>query len=302
MSKTVLCAEEEQLDLGLPGCWSSLQLYLAEINALPRLTRAEEKDLAASVQAGDAEAKRCFILANLRLVVKAAKRHSTVGLDLLDHIQNGFFGLVRAVERFDPKAYDVCFSTYAMIWIKQAIMRGQDDTARLIRLPSYIQEELRSMNKAADEWLTAHGTEAPDEYLAACLSVDVGHVQMLRSKRERALSLDLVDDDHDGDDELCLADYLSDPQAEESYTLVGIEQLRGSLGWQVRQVMNTYLTSQEHRVVSLYFGLSGGQAVTRYAEIGREIGVSRTRARIVLINALPKLRAALSGIYEEVVR
>ena len=294
MSQTALYEEQQELDL--PVCRSSLQLYLAEINAIPRLTRAEEKDLAAKVQAGDGEAKRRFILANLRLVVKAASRYCTPGLDLLDHIQDGYFGLVRAVELFDPVAYDVCFSTYAMIRIKQAIRRGQDDTSRLVRLPSYLQEELRSMDKLADAWLAAHGTEAPDEYLASCLSVDVGHVQMLRAARERALSLDFADEDQDGDSEPTLADYLSDPQAEEAYGQVDLN----GLGWQVQQAMERVLTERERLVVAMYFGLSGGEAMTRYAEIGRVIGVSRTRARVILVNALPKLRSALS-LYQEVV-
>jgi RNA polymerase sigma factor (sigma-70 family) len=296
MSQAMLYEEQQELDL--PGCRSSLQLYLAEINAIPRLSHAEEKDLAAKIQAGDAEAKQRFILANLRLVVKAAKRRSTTDLELLDHIQNGYFGLVRAVERFDPAAYDVHFATYAMLWIKQAIMRSQDDTARLIRLPSYLQEELRSMDRAADEWLVAHGTEAPDEYLADHLGVDVEHIRMLRFKCGRTLSLDFSDEDQDGDDEPTLADYLSDPQAEESYDQIDVQDLHEGLSGQVRYAMNTVLTERERLVVGLYFGLNG-EAMPRYADIGRVIGVSRTRARVILVNALPKLRPALST-YQEV--
>lgn len=296
MSQAMLYEEQQELDL--PGCRSSLQLYLAEINAIPRLSHAEEKDLAAKIQAGDVEAKQRFILANLRLVVKAAKRRSTTDLELLDHIQNGYFGLVRAVERFDPAVYDVHFATYAMLWIKQAIMRSQDDTARLIRLPSYLQEELRSMDRAAEAWLVAHGTEAPDEYLASHLGVGVEHIRMLRFKCGRTLSLDFADEDQDGDDEPTLADYLSDPQAEESYTLVDVQDLHEGLSGQVRYAMDTVLTERERLVVGLYFGLNG-EAMPRYADIGRVIGVSRTRARVILVNALPKLRPALSA-YQEV--
>jgi RNA polymerase primary sigma factor len=292
---SVLYVEEQQLD---QACKSGLQLYLAEINAVPRLTHAEERALAMRVQAGDVEAKRRFILANLRLVVAVARKFPTSDLDLLDHIQNGYFGLVRAVERFDPIGFNVHFGTYAMFWIRQAISRGQEDSARLIRLPAYIQDQIRAMDKKAEAWFQAHGTEATNEYLASCLGVDVAHVRMLQSKREWTLSLDYSDEDRD-DDEYTLADRLVDPQSEESYLQVGVQDVHGDLSRQLRQALYTCLTPRERIVVSLYFGL-GVEAMTSYADIGREIGVSRTRARTILVNALPKLQSALSGVYQEV--
>lgn len=270
-------------------CPSSIQLYLTEIGAIPRLSVAEEKKLATKVGQGDAEAKRRCILANLRLVVSVAKKYGTTDLDLLDHVQNGYFGLLEAVERFDP-AFGVRFSTYAMYWIRQAIVRGQEDTARLIRLPSYIQGELRKLDKEAEAWLQKHKTEASVEHLASCLDVSVEHIQLLQRAREWALSIDGFNEmDEEG---TTLTERLADPRAETPYLAVD----RSDEYDAVHQALRL-LNKREQAAVSLYFGL-GVEEMSGYAEIGRAIGVSRTRARQLVTNALPKLRLYLEWLSE----
>jgi len=269
----------------------SLQLYLAEINAISRLSHAEERELAQRVQLGDEQAKQRFILANLRLVVAVARGYSTTELELLDHIQNGYFGLLKAVERYDP-ARRVHFGTYAMFWIRQAIGRAAEMSARLIHLPVYVQDELRSLSRMSDVWLAAHGTEPPVEFLAEALGVEVEHIQVLQAVREDAASLDRTYElEEDG---LSFGEDLADPLATMAYTLVERVEEDEEVEALLRRAW-AHLTDRERTVIMLYYGL-GREAVSSYASIGRVIGISRTRVRIIWLGALCKLRQACASL------
>jgi RNA polymerase primary sigma factor len=271
----------------------SIQLYLAEINAIPRLTHAEECALALRIQAGDRLAKQRFILANLRLVVAVAKGYGTEDLDLLDHIQNGYFGLVKAVEQFDP-GRNLRFSTYAMWWIRQAIARGCQMNARLVHLPVYIQDQLRSLSRVSDDWLQTHGTEPSAEVLAESLGIEVEQVRLLQSSRAGVMSLDRTCE-WEEEEGPAYAECIADPGAEAAYAQV--DGTSASLERSaVLHCALAHLTERERTVVKLYFGL-GCDAVPSHARIGRMIGVSRARVQQILQHALQKLRGspALAG-------
>jgi RNA polymerase primary sigma factor len=130
-------------------CPDTLRLYLSEIGSIPRLTHEEEQSLAVLAQSGDERAWHRMILANLRLVASIARQYETSAMPLLDAIQSGSFGLLKAIERFDPDR-GVHFGTYATYWIRQAIIRELQNTARLIRLPGHVHERLRAMDRATE--------------------------------------------------------------------------------------------------------------------------------------------------------
>ena len=266
-----------------PGL-SSMSLYLGEIADLPRLTHEEERQLALRIKDGDAQAKQEMIEANLKLVVSIAKRYGTRNMDLLDHIQNGSFGLVKAVERFDPER-NIHFATYACHWIRQAVTRSQAFTSRLVRLPIYIQTEICALDKAYDEWFLAHGTEPTVEHLATSLHVEIAHIHLLQSMRGRALSLDKCLGSEDDNTFLACT---PDKTAESSFEEVDDEDEQDRVGEQIRQALGV-LTEQERTVITLSFGLDGGEERT-LAEVGRMMGVSRERVRQVQSVAIRKLQ------------
>jgi RNA polymerase primary sigma factor len=277
--------EVSQLPSG--ACPSSIQLYLSEIAAFPLLSYAEECELAYRVQAGDKEAEQHFLFSNLRLVVSLAKQYSTSDLELLDHIQNGFFGLRKAVKGFNP-ACGFRFSTYATRWIRQTIKREQQNSAHIIRLPVYIQDQWHSLDQASETWVKRHGTEPPLEYLATVLGVGEKHIELLQSRRKLTLSLD---DPGEAYEDYSLSERVTDPEAEIAYSLVDETLSFDEMSAALQQAME-YLTKQERAVVSLYFGI-GCEAMPVYAEIARALLISRTRARMLFIAGLAKLRSAL---------
>ncbi len=279
-----MVTKTEQPTNMVPG---ALQLYLDEINAIARLSHAEERELGSRVQAGDEEAKQRFILANLRLVVAVAKGYSTTELELLDHIQNGYFGLVKAVEHFDP-GRNIHFATYAMAWIRQAITRRSQMSSRLIHLPEYIQDQLRVLDRVSEAWSQLHGTEPPIWYLANQLGVEASHIQLLQRARGSVASLDsrLAEDE----ESLPLAGCIADPSAEMAYMEVEGAQEDEEVLACLRRAFSC-LTEREQTVIRLYFGL-GCDAVPSHARVGGMIGVSRSQVRMILLKALDKLRKA----------
>jgi RNA polymerase primary sigma factor len=277
VKETIMCAGND-----------SLKPFPSQIETIPRLTHTEEVELAWRVRAGDEEAKQRFILANLRLVVAVARGYSTVELELADHIQNGYFGLLRAVEHFDPTR-KVHFGTYAMFWIRQAIGRGAQMSARLIHLPVYIQEQQGRLSRVSDAWFQEHGTEASVEVLAQSLGVEVEHVRLLQASWQGAISMDRTCE-WEEEESPSFADGLVDPDAELAFVQIddacASEQMSATLARAL-----TCLTKREQTVVKLYYGL-GRDAVPSHAKIGRMIGVSRARVQQILDHALSKLRQA----------
>jgi RNA polymerase sigma factor (sigma-70 family) len=260
---------------------------LAEIGAIPLLSKAQEQALAERIQAGDAQAKRAFIEANLCLVVHLARQYAAPGRNLLDLIQDGNLGLMRAVEHFDPeRGYK--FSTYAMYWIKQAIRRGQEQSERLVRLPSYLEGRLGLLARTRAHLFEAWGADPSDEQLAEALSLSLATVTQAQAADYQVLSLDRAISGHD---ETTLADLIADPAIipQEEYVCQQ-EDARQRPG-QV-QVMLSSPTQREREVIVLYYCLDGLQGQRSYAQVGQMLGLSRERVRQLRERALGKLRQA----------
>ena len=258
-----------------------IQTYLREIGRIPLLTAEEEKELARRARAGDEEAKAKLAAANLRLVVSIAKRYTGLGLPLLDFIQEGNVGLMRAVEKFDPeRGYK--FSTYATWWIRQAITRALTQTSRSIRLPESLLQRLRKIQEAESRWLQEYGELPTDEELAEMLGMPVEQIQEARQAPQYTPSLDQpLDEEEDGDELEQLIGNGSLP----SPLRTALKELRRE---ELRKALES-LSERERKVLSLRYGLEDDQPRT-LEETGRILGISRERVRQIQNEALEKLR------------
>ncbi len=266
---------------GSGGREDPIQTYLREIGRIPLLTAEEEKELARRARAGDEEAKAKLAAANLRLVVSIAKRYTGLGLPLLDLIQEGNVGLMRAVEKFDPeRGYK--FSTYATWWIRQAITRALTQTARSIRLPESLLQRLRKIQEAESEWLQEYGELPTDEELAEVLGMPVEQIQEARQAPQYTPSLDQpLDEEEDGDELEQLIGNGSLP----SPLRTALKELRRE---ELLKALES-LSERERKVLSLRYGLEDDQPRT-LEETGRILGISRERVRQIQNEALEKLR------------
>ena len=259
-----------------------LALYLRRIARTPLLTAAQEKDLARRVERGDMVAKDHMIEANLRLVVHVAKRYQREdsGLTMQDLIQEGTIGLVRAVEKFDYRR-GFRFSTYATLWIRQAIGRALADKGRIVRLPIPVADRVRKLEIAERTLATRLGGTPRDEELAIELDWEIDEVERLRGAGRRPASLDAPVAD-DGETEL--GDLLaSDQPSPEEEALAGAE--RDGVTAALLQ-----LTPRERRVLELRYGL-GNEAPHTPAETARALGVKPHQVRQVEDRALRALGA-----------
>jgi RNA polymerase primary sigma factor len=286
-----------------------LRQYLEWAAAEPLLTKEEEVAMAQAIEQGaDAqrrlnsgriraertrhrleqdirgaeEARRRFILANLRLVVAVAKKYQGQGLPLLDMIQDGNIGLMRAVELFDWRR-GFKFSTYATWWIRQAITRAIADRARTIRIPVHVHERIRRMRTAARELAQVSGRDPKVEELAEALDTspeDVRELMEVEGRQPVSLHTPVA---RDSDTEL--GDLIEESEAEGPEAEVEEALTRE----QVREAIDRLLTDQERRVIALRFGLDGGGSRS-LREAGRELGFSAERVRTIERDALEKLR------------
>ncbi len=259
----------------------SVRLYLREIGKIPLLSAEEELDLAHKVVAGDKKAKDKMAEANMRLVVSIAKRYVGRGLDLLDLIQEGNTGLLRAVEKFDPdKGFK--FSTYATWWIRQAITRAIADQARTIRIPVHMVETINKLLRTQRRLTQELNREPTNEEIAKEMDIDVEKVEHIMKIKQDISSLDasVRDDEEDS----VLADFIEDEDTispEESAT----NQL---LKEHVKDMLGS-LTEREQKILKLRFGLEDGKSHT-LEEVGQEFSVTRERIRQIEAKALAKLR------------
>jgi RNA polymerase primary sigma factor len=254
--------------------------YLQEIGRIPLLTPEEERSLARRARRGDREAKAQLAVANLRLVVSIAKRYAGLGLPLLDLIQEGNVGLMRAVEKFDPeRGYK--FSTYATWWIRQAVTRALTQTSRAIRLPESVVQRIRRIHEAEAAWVQEHGEPPTDEDLAELVEIPLEHVQEARQAPRSTPSLDQPRED-EGDELEQLAANGSLP----SPLRTALKELRRE---ELRKALAT-LSERERQVLSLRYGLEDDQPRT-LEETGELLGISRERVRQIQKEALEKLRA-----------
>lgn len=256
-----------------------LQTYLREIGKVPLLTREEEIELAKRAEKGDARAKARLIEANLRLVVNVAMRFVDRGVPVLDLVQEGNIGLMRAVEKYDWRK-GFRFSTYATWWIVQAVRRALGDQSRTIRLPAHMIETIGKVNTAAS--LLGHelGREARAEEVAAHLGMEPSRVEEAMRAAQELLSLE----NPVGDDGMRVADFVGDEQSPPPDE----EAARSLLRDHVREVLES-LPPVERTVLTLRYGLDDGQPRT-LEEIGRRLGVTRERIRQIQERALAHLR------------
>jgi RNA polymerase primary sigma factor len=256
----------------------ALQIFLNEIRRYPLLTAAEEVDLAKRVERGDMEAKERMINSNLRLVVSLAKKYQGHDLPLLDLIQEGIFGLIRAVEKFDwRKGYK--FSTYATFWIRQAIQRGVANKSRTIRIPVHIGQRERKIARVERELATKLGRPAADEEIAAAAELPLEQVQEVRDAARTITSLDRAVGEK-GDSSL--ADILPSDAPEPE------DEVNVSLRKQTLRRALDRLPERERDVVKLRYGINGDDP-TPLRETGRRLGISPERVRQIESRALEHL-------------
>lgn len=259
----------------------SVRLYLREIGKIPLLSAEEELALAQRVVAGDKDAKDKMAEANMRLVVSIAKRYVGRGLDLLDLIQEGNTGLLRAVEKFDPdKGFK--FSTYATWWIRQAITRAIADQARTIRIPVHMVETINKLLRTQRRLTQELNREPTNEEIAKEMEIDVDKVEHIMKIKQDISSLDasIRDDEEDS----VLADFIEDED-----TVSPEESATGQLLKEQVKDMLGALTEREQKILKLRFGLEDGKSHT-LEEVGQEFSVTRERIRQIEAKALAKLR------------
>ena len=257
-----------------------VKMYLKEIGRVELLKPEDEVEIAKRIEAGDEEAKKILISANLRLVVSIAKKYPGRGMLFLDLIQEGNMGLIKAVDKFDYRK-GFKFSTYATWWIRQAITRAIADQARTIRIPVHMVETINKVKKVSSQLLHTNGHEPTADEIAAELDMPVDKVREIMRVAQEPVSLETpIGEEEDSH----LGDFIQDddapaPQDAASHTL---------LKEQLSEVLDT-LTPREEKVLRLRFGLEDGRSRT-LEEVGKEFNVTRERIRQIEAKALRKLR------------
>jgi RNA polymerase primary sigma factor len=259
----------------------AVMTYLREIGRVPMITHEREVELAKRIESGDRDAMKQFILANLRLVVSIAKRYVGRGLTLLDLIQEGNIGLIRAVQRYDWRRGHR-FSTHATWWIRQAISRAVADKGRTIRLPVYVNTALNRIRRERQRLLQELGREPTEEELSEATGLDPLRMIELQSAPGAPVSLELPVGE---DEEQELGDVLADTESASPEDVATTQTLKD----EVQRVLESVLTPREQLVLQLRFGLGNGQAHP-LEQVGRELGITRERVRQIEAGALAKLR------------
>ena len=259
------------------------QLYLGEIGFSPLLTAEEEVLYARRALRGDEAARKRMIESNLRLVVKISRRYSNRGLALLDLIEEGNLGLIRAVEKFDPER-GFRFSTYATWWIRQTIERALMNQTRTIRLPIHVVKELNIYLRTARELSQKLDHEPTAEEIAAQLDIPVEDVSKMLRLNERISS---VDTPIGGDGEKALLDIIPDANNSDPEVSTQDDDIKSSLIHWLEE-----LNPKQKEVLARRFGLLGYEPST-LEEVGREIGLTRERVRQIQVEGLRRLREIL---------
>lgn len=257
-----------------------VRMYLKEIGQIPLLDLDTETELARKMYEGAEDAKNRLVESNLRLVVSIAKRYMGKGMVLLDLIQEGNLGLMKAVEKFDyTKGYK--FSTYATWWIRQAISRAIADQSRTIRIPVHMVETIHKVSRSQRQLLQEYGREATSDEIAADIGMNADKVREIMKISQDPVSLETpigeADDSH-------LSDFIPDDDTPTPVDEASYHILREQLG----EVLHT-LTPREEMVLKLRFGLVDGRTRT-LEEVGQEFNITRERIRQIEAKALRKLR------------
>ena len=288
--------EEEPADLfdeggvvtsGLPvpppeqGAEDAVRLYLRLIGRVPLLTREDEVRLAKRIEANDMSAKNGLIEANLRLVVSIAKRYTGRGLTLLDLIQEGNLGLIRAVEKFDWRR-GFKFSTYATWWIRQAITRALADQSRTIRIPVHMVERMNRVARAKRAFMQQHNREPTPEEIGELVEMPATKVEEILKLGQEPVSLEAPVGGEEGD--AWLGDFIEDAATERPLEIVA-NRIRDA---DLQEVLDA-LPWRERRVIELRYGL-GDKGPMTLEDIGHEVGVTRERVRQIESKTLAMLK------------
>jgi len=276
-------AEEYQPGNITEGDLDATRLYLGEIGFSPLLTAEQEVDFSRRARKGDAAARRRMIESNLRLVVKIARRYMNRGLALLDLIEEGNLGLIRAVEKFDPER-GFRFSTYATWWIRQTIERALMNQTRTVRLPIHVVKEINIYLRAARKLAQTLDREPSPEDVAEMLDRPIDEVKRMLGLNERVTS---VDSRTGHDTEKSLLDTIPDEQNPDPSLLLENSDVQRHIDLWLGQ-----LSDKQRAVVERRFGLHGREVAT-LEEIGSELGVTRERVRQIQIEAIKRLRQIL---------
>jgi RNA polymerase primary sigma factor len=267
--------EEETLD--------SLRLYFQDIRGAQLLTPEEEQELARRIAQGDDAARKKMIESNLRLVVKVARRYIGQGLPVLDLIEEGNIGLIKAVERFKPEK-KCRFSTYAVLWIRQSIERGLVSQSRTVRLPAHVVGDLKRMIRVTRSLAQRLEREPSLEELAKEMGVDSDYVNRLMMAVRKAISIEAS---LDAEEHYHLADILAEEEQPGPFTITEhIELVKLVSSWL------ELLSPPEKAVIKLRFGLRDGEPKT-LETIGEMFGVTRERIRQIEVKALQRLRKVM---------
>jgi RNA polymerase primary sigma factor len=265
---------------------TAIKLYLREIGQVKLLTPQEEIELAAKIKRGDKKAREDMIKANLRLVVKIAHDYEGLGLPLLDLINEGNIGLMKAVERFDP-AKGGKLSTYGSWWIKQSIKRALANQSKTIRLPVHLVDKISKMRRTAMRLQEEFGREPTDDELGEELGISAARVAQLRTAAIRPASLDAPIGDDESNN---FAEVVQDENAFTPY-----EQLKDKTVTRMLTEMIKTLDPREATILRYRFGLDGGPEKT-LEEVGQKFGVTRERVRQIQNIALSKLRKMIEKL------
>ncbi len=260
------------------------QIYLSEIGFSPLLSAEEEVYFSRLSLKGDEPARKRMIESNLRLVVKIARRYNNRGLPLLDLIEEGNLGLIRAVEKFDPER-GFRFSTYATWWIRQTIERAIMNQTRTIRLPIHVVKELNIYLRASRELVQKLDHEPTAEDIALALDKPVADVSKMLRLNERITS---VDTPFGGDSDKALLDVIADEKGQGPETCLQNQDMNNNIIHWLNE-----LNSKQREVLARRFGLMGYEAAT-LEDVGTEIGLTRERVRQIQVEALKRLRDILT--------
>jgi RNA polymerase primary sigma factor len=277
------------------GAEDAVRLYLRSIGRVRLLTREDEVRLAKRVEQNDMSAKNALIEANLRLVVSIAKRYTGRGLTLLDLIQEGNLGLIRAVEKFDWRR-GFKFSTYATWWIRQAITRALADQSRTIRIPVHMVERMNRVARAKRQLLQKNNREPSPEEIGVLVEMPPKKVEEILKLGQEPVSLEAPVGSEEGD--AALGDFIADAAVDRPLEIVA-NRIRDA---DLHEVLDA-LPWRERRVIELRYGL-GAEGPMTLEDIGQEVGVTRERVRQIESKTLAMLKGSggaerLEGTYEE---
>lgn len=286
MNENVMIMEEdaremnESYDYDTSIVLDGVKAYLKSIGNHPRLSFDQEKELSVKALAGDRDAVNTLVECNLLLVVSVAKKYYGCGLPLLDLIQEGNLGLIKAAEKYDGSR-GFRFSTYATYWIRQAISRALGDQSRTIRIPANMVELLSKVKKATAELTQKLGRAPSDKEIAAHMDIELDKVQTVMDLAQATTSLDTPVDD---EGETCMGDLIADHGAENPMANI----IREANSQIIAAVFDT-LGSREAEILKMRFGIDADKAMT-LEEVGQHYGLSKERIRQIENKAIRKLR------------